>query len=114
MAARSGDRDLANAAAAEAWATAGSIGANHLSGQVEKLVRELGLRLSMPSPYGLTPRELEILRMLATGATNADIGTALSITANTVGVHVSNVLRKLDVRNRGQAVRLARSKGLVA
>ena len=56
----------------------------------------------------LTPREREVLDLLATGATNKTIATNLFITEKTASVHVSNLLAKLGVANRGAAAALAR------
>jgi DNA-binding CsgD family transcriptional regulator len=56
----------------------------------------------------LTPREREILDRIATGATNQTIAEELFISPKTVSVHVSNVLAKLGVENRGAAAALAR------
>jgi DNA-binding NarL/FixJ family response regulator len=52
----------------------------------------------------LTSRELEVLRLMATGETNAGIATHLVISQGTVKSHVKNVLRKLHAANRAQAV----------
>jgi DNA-binding NarL/FixJ family response regulator len=54
----------------------------------------------------LSPREEEILRLLAEGMTDREIGEALTISTRTVESHVSNILRKLDARNRAAAARL--------
>ena len=59
-------------------------------------------------PAGLTTRQLEVLRLLATGATNAEIAEALVISPKTVDHHVSAVLSKLGVGSRREAVRAAR------
>jgi len=67
----------------------------------------------MPSPYGLTERELAVLRLLAAGRTNAQIGAELYISATTARVHVSNILRKLGAFNRAQAAALAERAGLL-
>src|SRR6516225_3124440 len=60
-----------------------------------------------PTPYGLTDRELEVLRLLTAGRTNTQIGAELYISHKTVSVHVSNILRKLGVSGRVQAAALA-------
>jgi DNA-binding NarL/FixJ family response regulator len=62
----------------------------------------------------LTDRETEILRFVASGATNAEIARELWITQQTVKFHVSNVYRKLDVANRTEACHYAHVNGLVA
>ena len=62
----------------------------------------------------LTERESEILRLVASGATNAEIARQLWITQQTVKFHVSNVYRKLDVGNRTEACHYAHVNGLVA
>jgi DNA-binding CsgD family transcriptional regulator/tetratricopeptide (TPR) repeat protein len=64
-------------------------------------------------PYGLTGRELAVLRLLAAGRTNAQIGAELYISPKTAGVHVSNILRKLGVSGRTQAAALAERAGLL-
>ena len=66
-----------------------------------------------PTPYGLTGRELAVLRLLAAGRTNAEIGTELYISPKTAGVHVSNILRKFGVSGRVQAAALAERAGLL-
>jgi DNA-binding NarL/FixJ family response regulator len=53
----------------------------------------------------LSRREEEILRLLASGLTDREIGEALTISTRTVETHVSNILRKLDARNRAEASR---------
>ncbi len=63
--------------------------------------------------YGLTGRELSVLRLLAAGRTNAQIGAELYISPRTAGVHVTNILRKLGVSSRVQAAALAERAGLL-
>lgn len=60
----------------------------------------------------LTPRELEILRHLAEGQSNKEIGRALDITDGTVKLHVKSILRKLGIRSRVEAAVLAVEHGL--
>lgn len=61
--------------------------------------------------HGLTEREIAVLRLLGEGLTNRQIGSQLHISTGTAGVHVSNILRKLGVSTRVQAVRVAYQLG---
>lgn len=61
----------------------------------------------------LTPREREVLALLAAGKTNKEIAAALSISTGTVRLHVSNILSKLEVSNRTEAATIALQHGLV-
>src|SRR5262249_24859775 len=61
----------------------------------------------------LTERELEVLRLMAKGQSNREIGEALFITEGPVKAHVNNILSKLAVSDRTQAVRTALKRGLV-
>jgi len=72
---------------------------------------KLAQRLSNPE---LSERELEVLRSLAQGMSNADIATALSIGEGTVKSHVNRILNKLDVSDRTQAVIVAVKRGIVS
>jgi DNA-binding NarL/FixJ family response regulator len=58
-------------------------------------------------PQGLTPRELQVLRLVATGKTNKTIATELFVTEKTVDRHVSNIFRKLNVPSRAAATAYA-------
>ena len=61
----------------------------------------------------LTPRELEVLEEVATGATNREIGERLYLSPHTVKEHTSAIYRKLGVRNRAAAVKSAQRTGLI-
>ena len=61
---------------------------------------------------GLTGREVEVLRLVADGYTNGQIGQALYISRKTASVHVSNILRKLGASNRLQAANIITRSGL--
>jgi DNA-binding CsgD family transcriptional regulator len=66
-----------------------------------------------PAAFGLTGRELEVLRLVAAGMSNRQIGEALFLSPKTVSVHVSHILTKLGVAGRGEAAACAFSHGLV-
>jgi DNA-binding NarL/FixJ family response regulator len=66
-----------------------------------------------PSPLGLTPREIQVLRLVAAGRSNREIAGALVISENTVIRHVSNIMRKTDAANRAEAAVAASRYGLV-
>jgi two-component system, NarL family, response regulator len=61
----------------------------------------------------LTPRELEILKMLSKGLTNKQIGHALGISDNTVKNHVNSIIEKLEVSDRTEAATTAIQRGLI-
>lgn len=71
-------------------------------------------RSEWPSALGeLTPRELEVLRLVARGHSNTDIAATLVIGEATVKTHVARIFQKLDLHDRAQAVVLAYESGLV-
>ncbi|MFI1147425.1 response regulator [Streptomyces sp. NPDC020817] len=71
-------------------------------------------RPATTAPAGLTPRELEIWQLLATGFDNAEIAENLEISVSTVKNHITGIFTKLGVRDRAQAVIAAYESGLVA
>jgi NarL family two-component system response regulator LiaR len=79
-----------------------------------KLVQELSRPSDLPpTDEPLTPREVEVLRLVAKGLTNQEIGEKLVISERTVGAHVSTILAKLQLANRTQAALYALREGLV-
>jgi len=86
-----------------------------------KLVGQIGQRLSdepekvkaAPPAIDLTEREIEVLRLLAKGATNREIAEALCVSEGTVKNHVSSILSRLGLRDRLQAALFAHEHGLV-
>jgi DNA-binding CsgD family transcriptional regulator len=66
-----------------------------------------------PETGGLSPRELEVLRLIAKGHTNRKIATALDISEKTVARHISNIFTKLDLTSRAAATAYAFTHGLV-
>jgi DNA-binding NarL/FixJ family response regulator len=68
---------------------------------------------SVEAELGLTRREVEVLRLVALGLTNREVATTLFISEKTAGVHVSNILRKLDLRSRVEASAYAHRLGLL-
>jgi DNA-binding NarL/FixJ family response regulator len=106
------DRRSAAAALSDADAIASVIGARLLQRRAADLRRRLGLgasdraRNSTAAPT-LTPREREVLRLIARGRSNGEIGGELFISTKTASVHVSNILAKLGVSTRTEAAALA-------
>jgi DNA-binding CsgD family transcriptional regulator/tetratricopeptide (TPR) repeat protein len=108
-----GARDAGKELLVRCWGTAHDLGAHGL----ERQAFRIATRFRVPLPESattegplsrLTPREREVFDRLATGATNKAIASVLVISEKTVSVHVSNVLAKLGVENRGAAAALAR------
>jgi DNA-binding CsgD family transcriptional regulator len=86
----------------------------------EQLGARLDLACLRPSveparrPAGLTARELQVLRLVATGRTNRSIGEALQLSEKTVARHVANIFLKLDVSSRAAATAYAFEHGLIS
>ena len=121
--AEAGRRDEAATVWRAAAATAGQLGAAPLSAVLRDLARRA--RLDVGSAGGsrnghgdgrltgsLTDRELEVLRLLARGLSNREIGAELFITPKTASVHVSNILAKLGAASRTEAAAIAHRDGL--
>ncbi|MGH2875412.1 MAG: response regulator transcription factor, partial [Solirubrobacteraceae bacterium] len=119
------DRAAATVAATEALALARTLGSRWLIREVGALAERGRLTLEQAAtdgngsravadedPFGLTPRELQVLGLLAEGATNRQIGAALFMAEKTASVHVSRILAKLGVQSRTQAAALAHRQHL--
>jgi DNA-binding NarL/FixJ family response regulator len=78
------------------------------------LPSELAAKLAARQPRAqLSPRELEVLRLLVGGRRNKEIAGALEISEGTVKIHVSSILTKLGASDRTEAVTLALQRGIV-
>lgn len=109
-----GDEDTADMEREAAVRTLERLGAGPELAGVAAPGQESGaLRRSAGEQHGLTPREREVLRHVASGATNRAIGEALSISERTVERHVSHIFRKLRVPSRSAATAFAYEHGLV-
>ena len=74
----------------------------------------IAAKLAVHTPrIGLTPRELEVLRLMAEGKSNPEIATALGRAEGTMKIHVQNILQKLGAADRTQAVTLALRRGII-
>jgi DNA-binding NarL/FixJ family response regulator len=71
-----------------------------------------GIETGAGGPH-LTEREIDILRVIAKGASNKVIAKALNISHSTVTTHIRNIFRKIDVNNRTEAADFARRSGLL-
>jgi ATP/maltotriose-dependent transcriptional regulator MalT len=121
------DRSAAAAVASDALRAARELGSDWLVAELESLAARARLRLLGPAepavvadggrerpdePFGLTPRERQVLALVARGATNREIGLELHMAEKTASVHVSRILAKLDVRSRTEAAAVAVRQGL--
>ncbi len=117
--AATGDRDAALELLGAAYRTARKLGARPLATEAAVAVRALGGSLGRRAAAdaegaGLSPRELEIVRLVGAGRSNREIAHELFLSPRTVDSHVRNLLRKLDCRTRVDAARRARELGLLA
>jgi DNA-binding CsgD family transcriptional regulator len=98
-----------------ALAEARSLGMTRLAAEAEQAMADHPASfIPHPSsfPSGLTPREAEVLRLLATGASNREIADTLVVSVRTVERHLLHVYDKIDARRRGDAVAYALRHGL--
>jgi DNA-binding CsgD family transcriptional regulator len=98
------------------------LGAQPAAGALRRKMRAAGITgiprgprpATRENPFGLTPRQVDILRLLADGLTNAEIAARLHLSPKTVEHHVSTVLAKLDVHSREEAAALLRQNPLLS
>ncbi|CAN5887583.1 hypothetical protein BH23ACT5_BH23ACT5_09180 [soil metagenome] len=103
-----GDADTADMELAAARKSFVELGAGPDVDRVEALIA-----VTSESGHGLSPRELEVLRLVATGRTNQTIADELYLAVKTVDRHVGNILTKLAVPSRTAATAYAYEHGLV-
>jgi two-component system response regulator DesR len=110
--------------AARACGATGFVPKDWPAADIARAVRMVGLGMSMfepdtmqdeaPAGPGLSTREQQVLELVATGATNREIATALQLSPHTVKEHTSALYRKLEARNRADAVQRAQRLGILA
>jgi len=114
---REGDKPAAVDELAAALAVADRLHAVPLADEIRSLAARALLRLPGQEPaegtHGLTAREHAVLRLVADGRTNDQIGAALFMAPKTASVHVSRIMAKLGAANRTEAVALGRRLGLI-
>jgi DNA-binding CsgD family transcriptional regulator len=106
---RNGEPERAGAQLAEAGALADRHGLTALRARIESL----GPTAATDNPSGLSDRELEILRLVARGLSNREIGAELFISEHTAANHIRAILRKTGSANRTEATAFAYEHGLV-
>lgn len=120
--AAAGERDLALERLGDAYRRARKLGARPLAADAaqevaalgESVVRRLGRRAAADAAEGgLSRRELEVVRFVATGRTNREIAHELFLSPRTVDMHLRNIFRKLDCRSRVAAAQRAGDLGLL-
>jgi ATP/maltotriose-dependent transcriptional regulator MalT len=104
-----GDEDAADFELRAARATFARLDAAPDRVRVEVLLQSADRR----DPSELTDRECEVLRLVASGMTNRDVATALTVSPHTVGRHVQNIFTKLGVSSRAAATAYAYEHGIV-
>jgi DNA-binding CsgD family transcriptional regulator len=113
-----GDREAARTALHETARIGDELGCAPMSERAVDLARRARVaaratRRVSPDPSELTPREHDVLVLLAEGRTNRQVAEALFLSPKTVELHVSRILDKLDAGTRGEAVAKARRSGLL-
>jgi two-component system response regulator DesR len=109
-----------SAAAARAAGASGFVSKDWEAAEIAAAVRMVGLGMTMFSPKAeqpappLSEREREVLDLIAAGATNREIAQRLYLSPHTVKEHTSALYRKLQARNRAEAVQRAQRIGLLA
>ncbi|MFD0517367.1 helix-turn-helix transcriptional regulator [Paractinoplanes durhamensis] len=115
--AQAADRGAAAETLDEVSAVAEELGAGPLLAAADALGRRLGVRASVavvvPGVEALTAREREVLRLVAEGLSNSRIAASLYISPKTASVHVSRIIAKLQVTNRGEAAAAAHRLGML-
>lgn len=107
----SGEHESAESLAAEAAALAEQVGMPTLRGRIRGLSPASAMTRSLPD--GLSEREAAVLRLVARGLSNRQIGAELSISAHTAANHVRGILRKTGCANRTEAASYAHRRGFV-
>ncbi len=110
--AKAGDLDRARALLADALAQSTTLGMQALTPRIQALIDAIAAP-APAYPCGLTEREVEVLRLIAMGRNNREIGSVLSISPNTVANHVRNILEKTYTANRTEAAAFANREGLI-
>ena len=87
---------------------------HHLVDAIATAPADPGQQLPSQLPARLTPREAEVLSLIAAGMSNGEIAEHLVVTEGTVKSHVNHLLAKIDARDRAQAVAFAYQRGLVS
>ena len=106
--------------AARAAGASGFVSKDWSSQEIVRAVRQVGLGRTVFPPqsdrpaFELSEREREVLDLMASGATNREIAGSLFLSPNTVKEHTSGLFRKLEVRNRTEAVQRAQRLGLLS
>jgi DNA-binding NarL/FixJ family response regulator len=89
-------------------------GRTHLDPTIQQRLIDAVMATTVPiAPDDLTARELEVLKLIAAGCSNAEIATALVVSAATVKTHINHIFQKTGARDRAQAVGYAYQHGIV-